>query len=75
MAHRTNVIQVTKEIHPGDMPEIVTDPVCEKQISRRESRHMLAQGEDTVYFCSKECQSRFVSHKLEYTENRHSKAS
>lgn len=61
MAHQTNVIQVGKEIQATDEPKDVNDPVCGMKVDRKSCRHMLFRPEDTYYFCSKECQQKFMS--------------
>lgn len=61
MAHQTNVIQVGRNIQTADEPKDVIDPVCGMKVDRKTCRHMLFRPEDTFYFCSKECQQKFMS--------------
>ncbi len=61
MAHRSNLTQVKEEIDQSGPPEMVTDPVCGMEISRKESKHLVFRGGDPYYFCSRECQQKFLS--------------
>lgn len=60
MAHRANVTQVGKNADQESQPEPVVDPICGMRIDRRTARHMLFRPEATYYFCSKECEQRFM---------------
>lgn len=59
MAHRTNVTQVIAQIEQRKQKPVV-DPICGKQIDRNSSKNMIFRGDTTYYFCSKECQTRFI---------------
>ena len=61
MAHQTNVHAVKQQISPEEPKAKATDPVCGMEIERRSSRHMVFRGEDTFYFCSRQCKETFVS--------------
>jgi YHS domain-containing protein len=61
MAHQTNIIQVGKSIQSSDQPAEVIDPVCGMKINRKECRHMLFRPDNTFYFCSRECEQKFMS--------------
>jgi len=62
MAHRVNVTPVAKAIprNNKDKNERVEDPVCKMELDRHDARYMLFRGEQTYYFCSKECQEKFI---------------
>jgi YHS domain-containing protein len=59
MAHRTNVTQVMTHLE-NKKHEFVTDAVCGKSIDKHASKNMLFRENTTYYFCSKECQTRFI---------------
>lgn len=61
MAHRTNVTPVMRSFQAAQaLSEVVIDPVCGKEIERKHSRHMVFRLETAYYFCSKECQQKFL---------------
>lgn len=48
---------------PSDVSDVlVEDPVCKKLVPRQQAVEVKHEGE-TVYFCSQECCSTFVSEK------------
>jgi len=48
---------------PSDVSDVlVEDPVCKKLVPRQQAVEALHNGEK-VYFCSKECCTKFVSDK------------
>ena len=59
MAHRSNIIPVAATFKTSEFPEKVMDPVCRKSLPRKDSKNLLIRGEETYYFCSKECQMKF----------------
>ncbi|HLE00654.1 MAG TPA: hypothetical protein VJB59_10375 [Bdellovibrionota bacterium] len=61
MAHRVNVTQVGADIKPDEAGQKVKCPTCQREIERRESKHMLFRGDDTFFFCSKDCQVGFLT--------------
>ena len=65
MAHRTNVVQVHRNIESALKAEadgaVVTDPVCGRQLERKIARHVLFRENATYYFCSKECEQVFLN--------------
>ncbi|MFL5812101.1 MAG: YHS domain-containing protein [Bdellovibrionia bacterium] len=64
MAHQSNVIQVGKKIEDASETseaKDVIDPVCGMKVDRKSCRHMLFRPEDTYYFCSKDCQQKFMT--------------
>jgi YHS domain-containing protein len=64
MAHQTNVTQVGKDFSSGNEPNEAAnpiDPACGMKVDRKSCRHMLFRPENTYYFCSKECQQKFMS--------------
>ncbi len=40
---------------------VVTDPVCGSPLERKSARHVLFRENATFYFCSKDCQQRFLN--------------
>lgn len=62
MAHRVNVTPVQEKfaLSEKELTESVQDVVCGKELVRHDARFMVFRGEDTFYFCSKECQEKFV---------------
>lgn len=65
MAHRSSVIQVSPDFNAkhddsADSDRVV-DPMCEKEISKRESRHVLFRNGEAFYFCSRECRQSFMT--------------
>jgi YHS domain-containing protein len=52
------------ELHdPGEASDIlVEDPVCKKLVPKQQAV-TAKDGDETVYFCSKECCNTFVSQK------------
>jgi Cu+-exporting ATPase len=61
MAHQTNITQVEKEIPASEQSTEVTDPVCGMKLDRKRCRHMLFRDEGTYYFCSRDCEQKFMS--------------
>jgi YHS domain-containing protein len=41
---------------------LVEDPICGKLVPKQQA-HLLEDGEETHYFCSKECHDKFMSEK------------
>ena len=64
MAHRSNVIQVPRDYDLASQTELITDPVCGKEMSRKEVRHVLIRGDAIYFFCSWEHLSQFTSHSV-----------
>lgn len=62
MAHRTNIIQVIKQLTTNRPQKTVLDPICKLKLNQRDSKHTVYHGEKTFYFCSKECKNKFVHH-------------
>ena len=62
MAHRVNVtpVQENISISEDEKKEMVRDPVCGMTIPRYDAKYMLFRGDETWYFCSKECQEKFI---------------
>lgn len=63
MAHRANIIQVAESLEFTDLPYKVRDPVCQVEIIRKFSKHVLARESETFYFCSKECMETYMNHQ------------
>lgn len=64
MAHRTNVTQVGQDFSSEkNSGEMMQDPICGKKMQRKEVRHVLFRADQTYYFCSKECEAKFLSPK------------
>ncbi|MCM2324454.1 MAG: hypothetical protein NDJ90_14445 [Oligoflexia bacterium] len=61
MAHLVNVTPVHVSIETTDPEELVTDPVCGKELRRHDSKNMVFRETETTYFCGKECQQEFLS--------------
>jgi YHS domain-containing protein len=61
MAHRSNVIQVSEKFETAqDSDEKSIDPVCKMEVLKSTARHILYRQSKVHYFCSKECQSKFI---------------
>lgn len=63
MAHRSNVIPVLKGSGGNLESEKVTDPVCGMQLTKKEAKSVLFRENDTYYFCSRDCQQKFLNPK------------
>jgi YHS domain-containing protein len=63
MAHRSNVISVLKDPVGNLQSEKVTDPVCGMVLTKKDSRSVLFRENDTFYFCSRDCQQKFLNPK------------
>lgn len=67
MAHQTDVHIVKQTFEPENPGETVVDPACGKAIERRASRHMLFKGDEAIYFCSLECEQRYLDPAFKVT--------
>lgn len=63
MAHRTNVIQIPQNIPTNKNSSKVIDPICKMEIATKDAKCVLFRQTETIYFCSKECQLKYSSHK------------
>ena len=62
MAHRGDITQVGKDFPVNvDEAQEVTDPVCGMKLNRKSVRHMLFRPETIFYFCSRECEQKFMT--------------
>jgi YHS domain-containing protein len=61
MAHRSNIIPVSTDLDPGDLPKQVQDPVCGAFLKRENVKQILIRADTLHYFCSKDCLSKFTA--------------
>ena len=61
MAHRTNVTQVPDKLEDSERQgEIVTDPVCGREMERKDAKHAIFRGDQVIYFCTAEHLNDFL---------------
>lgn len=66
MAHRNDITQVGKDFPVNvDEAKEVKDPVCEMKLDRKSVRHMLFRPDITFYFCSHECEQKFMTREFQ----------
>ena len=68
MAHQTDVHTVHQSFKSENPSEKVIDPVCGMELERQNSKNMLFRGTDTIYFCSRQCEEKYLDPKYKKTQ-------
>ena len=65
MAHQTDVYTVHQTFKSDNPSEKVIDPVCGMTLERQNSKNMIFRETGTLYFCSRQCEEKFLDSKYQ----------